>query len=316
MRSVMRGSGRLAATNLREFVRALPSTMSRLVFLSGLRDLNSGVYHASTTCKPEPGEVDQVLRSLHEDAFSTWLNYRFEEQQADLDLYFSGLECGKATALQTWLHLESYRSFVPASASLVERRLFYGDLELLLYLAAYNVSGAGDRDEHCAHAEQLITVKEMSSRLGVSCRTLRQWAEHKEMPAVKLGRQWRSSTAAVRDWLGLRHTEVNNATYPTSNPPDHAAPIGTSTCAVPCSGIGIADLSPREREVLMLIGQGKGSKEIADLMSISESTVSEYRKRVCRKLGLHTTVTLAACALGRLLGTCRHSPSKNAKALT
>ncbi len=31
-------------------------------------------------------------------------------------------------------------------------------------------------------------------------------------------------------------------------------------------------------------------------MSISETTVSEYRKRIRRRLGLHSTAELAACA--------------------
>ena len=70
-------------------------------------------------------------------------------------------------------------------------------------------------------------------------------------------------------------------------------------------------MTPREQEVLTWIGHGKGNKEIAVLMIISETTVSEYRKRICRKLGLHSTGELVACAVGRLSGIC-HQGDQNA----
>jgi len=107
-----------ATITLQEALRRLPSSMAQLVFLSGLRDLNRGTYQVPTASESEAAEVDRLLRSMHEQAFSRWLNYRLEEQKADLDLYFSGLDCDRTTAVRTWLRLESYRSLIPASATL------------------------------------------------------------------------------------------------------------------------------------------------------------------------------------------------------
>lgn len=76
-------------------------------------------------------------------------------------------------------------------------------------------------------------------------------------------------------------------------------------CELRCCKRSGSDVSAREREVLILIGQGRPTKQIAALLSVSEATVSEYRKRLCRKLGLHSTGELAACAVGQLSGICR-----------
>jgi RNA polymerase sigma factor (sigma-70 family) len=48
----------------------------------------------------------------------------------------------------------------------------------------------------------------------------------------------------------------------------------------------LARLSPREREVLQLVVEGKSSAEIADILSLSLKTVETYRSRLMRKLGI------------------------------
>ena len=45
-------------------------------------------------------------------------------------------------------------------------------------------------------------------------------------------------------------------------------------------------LSPREREILQLVAEGKSSKEIADLLNLSVYTVETHRARVMQKLNL------------------------------
>lgn len=46
-------------------------------------------------------------------------------------------------------------------------------------------------------------------------------------------------------------------------------------------------LSPREREVLQLIAEGKTSREIAQLLNVSVKTVQSHRASLMRKLDLH-----------------------------
>jgi DNA-binding CsgD family transcriptional regulator len=48
----------------------------------------------------------------------------------------------------------------------------------------------------------------------------------------------------------------------------------------------LASLSPREREVLQLVVEGKSSIEIADALSLSVKTVETYRSRLMYKLDI------------------------------
>lgn len=182
-------------------VRQLPSTMARLAYIAGLRDPNSGVYtFPCVSSQSEKAETARLLKAMHEEVFSTWLNYCLEEQKADLELYFSGLDCGKATAAETWLRLESYRLFIPASATAPEKQLFIADLEALLGVMARGLGLGGDVIRGDSEGP-LLTTKEVSKWLNVPVRTVRLWAEIGEIAGVKVGRQWRFRRDNVRDWL-------------------------------------------------------------------------------------------------------------------
>lgn len=54
----------------------------------------------------------------------------------------------------------------------------------------------------------------------------------------------------------------------------------------------VSHLSPREKEILNLIGSGKTTKEIADKLCLSEMTVSTHRKNICRKLNLEGKIDI------------------------
>lgn len=56
-------------------------------------------------------------------------------------------------------------------------------------------------------------------------------------------------------------------------------------------------LSQREFEVLRLLASGKAVSEIADMLSLSDKTVSTYRGRILEKLQLKTTADLVRYAL-------------------
>ena len=57
------------------------------------------------------------------------------------------------------------------------------------------------------------------------------------------------------------------------------------------------DLTPREREVLQLIAEGKSSKEMALAMEVSIKTVDNHRQSLMNKLGLHTVADLTKYAI-------------------
>ena len=66
---------------------------------------------------------------------------------------------------------------------------------------------------------------------------------------------------------------------------------------------GIVDrydaLSEREREIFQLVAEGHTNKEIADLLSVSPSTVETHRAHIFEKLDVHSTAELVLYAVRR-----------------
>ncbi len=60
---------------------------------------------------------------------------------------------------------------------------------------------------------------------------------------------------------------------------------------------GADSLSDREREVLQMIAEGKSTKEIAALLSISVKTIETHRTRLMAKLDIHETAGLVRYAI-------------------
>jgi DNA-binding NarL/FixJ family response regulator len=59
----------------------------------------------------------------------------------------------------------------------------------------------------------------------------------------------------------------------------------------------LASLSPREREILQLVVEGKSSAEIADMLFLSPKTVGTYRSRLMQKLGIDDLTGLIKFAI-------------------
>jgi DNA-binding NarL/FixJ family response regulator len=57
------------------------------------------------------------------------------------------------------------------------------------------------------------------------------------------------------------------------------------------------DLTPREREIVQLIAEGKSGKEIASILSISTKTVETHRTNLMRKLGIHSISEIVRYAI-------------------
>lgn len=59
----------------------------------------------------------------------------------------------------------------------------------------------------------------------------------------------------------------------------------------------LESLSPRERQLLQLLAEGRSNSEAARLLSLSVKTVETYRSRLLQKLGLHDLPALVRFAL-------------------
>jgi RNA polymerase sigma factor (sigma-70 family) len=57
------------------------------------------------------------------------------------------------------------------------------------------------------------------------------------------------------------------------------------------------ELSPRQREVVQLFGEGRSLKEIADLLNLSEKTVEFHKHRIMESFGIKSNAELVLLAL-------------------
>lgn len=67
--------------------------------------------------------------------------------------------------------------------------------------------------------------------------------------------------------------------------------------AAPPEGDGVASLSARERQIVVLVAQGQSSTEIGRLLHLSPKTVDTYRSRLMAKLGTPDLAALVRYAL-------------------
>ena len=58
-----------------------------------------------------------------------------------------------------------------------------------------------------------------------------------------------------------------------------------------------AVLTPREREVIQLLAEGKTSKEVAVALKLSVKTAETHRTNLMRKLDLHSVADLTLYAI-------------------
>jgi RNA polymerase sigma factor (sigma-70 family) len=59
----------------------------------------------------------------------------------------------------------------------------------------------------------------------------------------------------------------------------------------------LSDLTPRQREVLQLVGEGKNTKDIAALLNVSVKTIEFHKTRIMQQLDLHSTPALIRFAI-------------------
>jgi DNA-binding CsgD family transcriptional regulator len=56
-------------------------------------------------------------------------------------------------------------------------------------------------------------------------------------------------------------------------------------------------LSPREREVVQLVAEGKTSREVAAILNVTARTAETHRSHILLKLDLHSTAELVLYAV-------------------
>ena len=100
-------------------------------------------------------------------------------------------------------------------------------------------------------------------------------------------------------WLVGRWAKLMLGSRARDIPPPPALMVDADTPALPASAVThplIATLTPREREVLLLIARGYSNAEIAESFVVSEGTVKTHVKRILSKLEVRDRTQAAVFA--------------------
>ena len=117
----------------RRTLSQIPTLFGKLVYLSSLRNSNTGTYeHFGFAQRFTALQADKTLRRSHLDMFADWLCFSLEQQKTDLELYLGGLPEDRRMVLANWRLMPPFANLIPASAKLPERDLFLSDLVLVL----------------------------------------------------------------------------------------------------------------------------------------------------------------------------------------
>lgn len=119
--------------------------------------------------------------------------------------------------------------------------------------------------------------------------------DHRVLEALRAGvRGYVVKSQAAADLVRAIHEVLRGATYLSPGISETVVQAYLNKSDVP-----VDPLSPREREVLQLIAEGKSTKEIAGLLSISFKTAESHRTRLMRKTNIHETASLVRYAVRR-----------------
>jgi DNA-binding NarL/FixJ family response regulator len=101
-------------------------------------------------------------------------------------------------------------------------------------------------------------------------------------------------TQAAEEWVRAVREVSGGGTYLSP------AVSGIVVSAYLCGTQTPSDLlTSREREVLQLVAEGRTSKEVASLLSVTVKTAESYWARIMEKLDIHSTASLVRYAIRR-----------------
>ena len=123
-------------------------------------------------------------------------------------------------------------------------------------------------------------------RMGVSGYVLKQSAGSELLQAIDEVRKGRAFVSPM-----LTQGLVDQAVNPASS----ASPGGSDGFA--------RSLSSRQREVLQLVAEGKSTKEIASILTVTVKTVEFHKTRIMRELRLRSAAELTKYAISEGLTT-------------
>ena len=105
-------------------------------------------------------------------------------------------------------------------------------------------------------------------------------------------------TDSSRDLALAVETICANKTFFNANMTDIVLKSTSSKKPVPADPLNsYSQLTPRQREILQLLAEGKSSKEVATSLFLSVKTADTHRSNIMRRLGCHSVTGLVRYAI-------------------
>jgi DNA-binding NarL/FixJ family response regulator len=101
--------------------------------------------------------------------------------------------------------------------------------------------------------------------------------------------------SAASELVTAIHESLKGGTYIT--PQIAGSLLESVRRGVPAGADALDELTPRQREVLQLVGEGRSAKEIAAVLSISPRTAEFHKARLMEALGVQSTAELIQYAI-------------------
>jgi predicted ATPase/DNA-binding SARP family transcriptional activator/DNA-binding CsgD family transcriptional regulator len=203
--------------------------------------------------------------------------------------------------------------------------LVQGDFERALRLQRESLRQGWDADHKIPIQVSLFGLACVAARLGQPIRAARVWGASEGMQDA-YGVYPAPITYSLTDYEGLlaaARSQVEEQTWSAAWAEGKAMPLeraveyalsdeeewqapsrpGASERQPPSAGERTGTLTPREREVALLVGRGLTNRRIAEELSISANTANNHVAKILKKLGLGSRAEIAAWVTQQ-----RHTP--------
>jgi hypothetical protein len=112
---------------------SLHGAVSKVVYLSGTRDFNTGQYqHDGLALRFGEAAAQAALAKCHEAVFQDLLHCGMEALVAQLAAYIESTGADQARVLDSWRRLEAYRVLIPGTCDPLSADCFISNIRIAL----------------------------------------------------------------------------------------------------------------------------------------------------------------------------------------
>lgn len=100
-----------------EILSSLPNDLTRLIYLTSIRDYNSGTYrHHVLSRQFDPTEAHHVFEAWHQQVFARLLTIPIRKYVEEIEDYIRYSRAEREPFITTWKGLQAYRAAIPMKA--------------------------------------------------------------------------------------------------------------------------------------------------------------------------------------------------------